>query len=40
VKAEGYQFSGPPAEYYPKKPKAKDGQVIIYADIHFPVIKA
>ncbi|MDD4308031.1 MAG: GyrI-like domain-containing protein [Thermoplasmata archaeon] len=39
TKAEGYEITGPPAEYYPKKPKVKNGQTIIYADIEFPVKK-
>ena len=39
ARSEGYEFTGPPVEYYPKKPKVKDGKTIIYADIHFPVRK-
>jgi effector-binding domain-containing protein len=39
VKTEGYEFTGPPVEYYPKKPKIKNGQTIIYAEIQFPVKK-
>jgi effector-binding domain-containing protein len=37
--SEGYEFIGPPIESYPKKPKVKNGQTIIYADIQFPVRK-
>ena len=39
IKAEGYEFAGPPVEYYPKKPKVKNGETILYAEIHFPVKK-
>jgi len=39
TKTEGYEFTGPPVEYYPKKPKNKNGQTIIYANIEFPVKK-
>ena len=39
AKAEGYEFTGPPVEYYPKKPKNKNGQTILYAEIQFPVRK-
>lgn len=39
VQSEGYEFTGPPVEYYPKKPKVKNGVTIIYAEIHCPVRK-
>jgi effector-binding domain-containing protein len=39
AKIQGYEFTGPPVEYYPKKPKVKNGRTIIYADIQFPVRK-
>jgi len=39
IAEQGYGITGPPAEYYPKKPKVKGGQVIIYADIQFPIRK-
>lgn len=39
VTAENYEITGPPAEYYHKKPKVKGGQVIIFAEIQFPVRK-
>lgn len=37
--SEGYEFTGPPLEIYYKKPREKKGQLIIYAEIQFPVIK-
>jgi len=39
ARAESYEFTGPPSESYPKKPRIKNGQTIIYADIQFPVRK-
>lgn len=37
IKTEGYECTGSPVEYYPKKPKVKDGKTILYAEIQFPV---
>ncbi len=39
IESEGCEITGPPVESYPKKPKVKDGQTIIYAEIQFPVRK-
>ncbi len=35
----GYSMFGPPIEIYSKKPEMKDGQMILYAKIMFPVVK-
>jgi effector-binding domain-containing protein len=35
----GYVTAGPPLEIYTGKPKLKDGKMIIYSEIQFPVKK-
>ena len=35
----GYVVAGPPLEIYTGKPKLKDGKMIIYSEIQFPVKK-